>query len=76
MDGSVVGEGTLPIFTIAAFSATGVGMTCGYEFGPPVGDGYEAPFTCTATIHEVTVTLGEHVPVSPMVEFERIMAEQ
>ncbi len=51
-------------------------MTCGYEFGPPVGDGYDAPFLCTATIHSVTVTLSEHVPVSPMVEFERIMAEQ
>jgi len=41
-----------------------------------VGDDYQAPFSCTATIHSVTVTLGEHVPVSPMVEFERIMSEQ
>ena len=76
VNGTVVGQGVIPTFTIAAFSATGIGMTCGYELGPAVGDGYEAPFPCTATIHAVTVTLGEHVPVSPMVEFERIMAEQ
>jgi arylsulfatase len=76
VDGAVVGEGSIPTFTIAAFSATGAGMTCGYELGPAVGDDYEAPFRCTATIHTVTVTLGEHVPVNPMVEFERIMSEQ
>jgi arylsulfatase len=76
VDGGVMGRGPIPTFTIAAFSATGAGMTCGYELGPSVGDDYEAPFPCTATIHSVTVTLGEHVPVSPMVEFERIMAEQ
>ena len=54
----------------------GAGLTCGYELGPAVGDDYEAPFRCTATIHTATVTLSEHVPVNPMVEFERIMAEQ
>ncbi len=76
VDGDVVAEGLIPTFTVAAFSATGAGMTCGYELGPAVGDDYQAPFDCTATIHSVTVTLGEHVPVSPMVEFERIMSEQ
>jgi hypothetical protein len=76
VDGTVVAEGVIPVFTIGAFSATGGGLSCGYECGPAVGDDYEAPFPCTATIHSVTVTLGEHVPISPMVEFERIMAEQ
>jgi arylsulfatase A-like enzyme len=76
IDGMVVGEGLIPTFTVAAFSATGAGLTCGYEVGPAVGDDYEAPFPCTATIHTVTVTLDEHVPVNPMVEFERIMSEQ
>jgi hypothetical protein len=61
---------------VAAFSATGAGLTCGYEFGPSVGDDYQAPFPCTAAIHSATVTLSEEVPVNPMVEFERIMAEQ
>jgi arylsulfatase len=76
VDGELVGEGVIPVFTVAAFSATGAGMTCGYEVGPAVGEGYRAPFTCTATIHSATVTLSEHVPVNPLVEFERIMAEQ
>ena len=69
-------RGRFPLFTVAAFSATGAGLTCGYEFGPAVGEDYPAPFPCTATIHSATVTLSEHVPVNPMVEFERIMAEQ
>jgi arylsulfatase A-like enzyme len=76
LDGQVVAEGEIPTFTVASFSATGSGLTCGYEVGPPVGEGYEVPFRCTAVIHSVTVTLSEHVPVNPMVEFERIMAEQ
>ena len=76
LDGRVVAEAEIPTFTVASFSATGSGLTCGYEVGPPVGEGYDAPFRCTAIIHSVTVTLSEHVPVNPMVEFERIMAEQ
>jgi arylsulfatase A-like enzyme len=76
VDGAVVAEGQIPRFTVAAFSATGSGLTCGYEFGPAVGDDYVAPFSCTAIIHNATVTLSRHVPVNPMVEFERIMAEQ
>ncbi len=76
VDGTVVAEATIPTFTVAAFSATGSGLTCGYEVGPAVGEGYTAPFACTADIHSVTVTLSEHVPVNPMVEFERILAEQ
>jgi arylsulfatase len=76
VDGTVVAEGHIPTFTVAAFSATGAGLTCGYELGPAVGDDYEAPFACTAAIHTATVTLSEHVPVNPLVEFERIMSEQ
>ena len=76
VDGAVVAEGHIPRFTVAAFSATGAGLTCGYELGPAVGDDYEAPFRCTATIHTATVTLSEQVPVNPMVEFERILSEQ
>jgi arylsulfatase A-like enzyme len=76
VDGGSVAEAEFPLFTVAAFSATGAGLTCGYEFGPAVGEDYQAPFPCTATIHTVTVTLDEHAPVNPIVEFERIMAEQ
>ncbi|MBF6557457.1 MAG: arylsulfatase [Acidimicrobiales bacterium] len=76
VDSTVVAEGRIPTFTVAAFSATGAGLTCGYEVGPAVGDDYDAPFPCTAIIHAATVTLSEDVPVNPLVEFERIMSEQ
>jgi arylsulfatase len=76
VDGAVVAEGHIPVFTLSSFSLTGIGLTCGYEIGPAVGEGYRAPFRCTAEIHAATVTLDEHVPSNPMVEFERILAEQ
>ncbi len=43
VDGLLVAEAQLPLFTVAAFSATGAGLTCGYEFGPSVGEDYRAP---------------------------------
>jgi arylsulfatase len=76
VDGSVVAEGHLRLFTMAVFNETNAGLTCGYELGPPVGAGYRAPFRCTASIRTATVTLAEHAPINPLVEFERIMAEQ
>ena len=76
VDGQVVAEGEIPAFTVAAFSATNAGLTCGYEVGPAIGEGYVAPFPCTAGIHRAVVTLSEHVQPNPLVEFERIMAEQ
>ena len=48
VDGRVVGEGEIPHFTPMAFTATGGGLTCGYEVGPAVGDDYVAPFRCNA----------------------------
>jgi arylsulfatase len=76
VDGERVASGPIPRWTIMAFSATNAGMTCGYELGPAVGEGYRAPFACTATIHSAVVTLSEHAPLNPMIEFERIMSEQ
>ena len=76
VDDSVVAERPIRLFTMTTFNETNAGLTCGYELGPPVGEGYQAPFRCTARIRTVTITLDEHVPVNPMVEFERIMAEQ
>ena len=76
VDGEVVAEGRIAVFTLSSFSLTGVGLTCGYEIGPAVGERYSAPFRCTAEIHSATVTLDEHVPPNPMVDFERILAEQ
>jgi len=76
IDGRVVGEGDIPLFTPMSFSGTGGGMTCGYEVGPAVGDDYTAPFNCTATIRRVVVEVsGEHER-DPMAVFQAIMSEQ
>jgi arylsulfatase len=76
VDGDTVAEGIIPTFTINSFSLTGAGLTCGYELGPPIGTDYDAPFRSTVTIHRAIVTLDEHAPINPSVEFERIMSEQ
>ena len=52
---TVVGEGEIPITTPVRYSITGAGLTCGWEQGPPVGDGYAAPFRFTGTLHRVVV---------------------
>jgi arylsulfatase len=76
VDGRVVGEGDIPLFTPMSFSGTGGGLTCGYEVGPAVGDDYAAPFRCTAKIRRVTVDVsGEHER-DPMAVFQAIMSEQ
>jgi arylsulfatase len=76
VDGQQVASATIPSFTVSSFTLTGAGLTCGYELGPAIGEGYDAPFHCTAQLHRVRVDLSEHIPVNPMAEFERIMSEQ
>jgi hypothetical protein len=41
-----------------------------------VGEGYEAPFRFTGTIHEVVVEVTGRPPRNPMADFERIMSQQ
>jgi len=54
----------------------GAGLTCGYEWGPAVGDGYVAPFACTAQIeHAVVETTGPVVRDS-LAELAAILSEQ
>jgi arylsulfatase len=76
VDGTVVGEGDIPATTPVRYSITGAGLTCGWEQGPAVGDGYTAPFRFTATIHDVTVDVSGEGHRDPGAEFEAIMAEQ
>jgi hypothetical protein len=52
------------------------GLSCGYDFGAPAGEGYEPPFACTATLHSVTFDLsGELIPDGE-VAVARLMAQQ
>ena len=47
VDGEVVGAGDDPAASRRSrYTNTGAGLSCGYELGPSVGDGYDAPFRC------------------------------
>jgi arylsulfatase len=76
LDDALVGEAPIPRFTLARFSITGSGLTCGYEVGPAVSDDYEAPFRSTATIRRVTIDVSGAAYQDVEAEFAAIMAEQ
>ena len=76
LDGREVGRGVIPRFTPSGFTGTGTGLTCGYEWGPPVGTGYEAPFEFGGTIHRAEVAVTGPVVRDPLAELEAILSEQ
>jgi arylsulfatase A-like enzyme len=76
VDGTVVTEGVIERFTPAAFNGTGVGLTCGYEWGPAIGEGYDAPFTFNGTIDRAVVETTGPVVRNPLAEIAAILAEQ
>ena len=48
------------------FSYTGGGLTCGYEVGPAIGDGYDAPFRANVDIDRVVVDVsGTRIATPP-----------
>ena len=55
-DGERVGEAEVDRFTPVAFNEVGIGLTCGYEWGPAVGGDYEAPFAFNGTIVRAEVS--------------------
>ena len=75
-DGRMVAEGVIDRFTPSGFNGVGVGLTCGYEWGPSVGDGYEAPFRFNGIITRAVVETRGPVVRDPMVELEAILAQQ
>ncbi len=76
VDGVVVAEGPIGRFTPGNFNGVGVGLTCGYEWGPAVGEGYTAPFPCTCSIERAVVETRGPVVRDPIAEIERILSEQ
>ncbi len=76
VDGEAAGEGLIPKFTPTRYNNTGAGMSCGYELGPSVGNGYDAPFRWNSELHDVVVEVTGEPRVDPLKEFERIMTEQ
>jgi hypothetical protein len=71
-----VAEGPIERFTPAGFNGVGVGLTCGYEWGPAVGEDYAAPFRCTCTIDLAVVEARGPVVRDPIAELEAILSEQ
>ncbi|MGH9088981.1 MAG: arylsulfatase [Acidimicrobiales bacterium] len=75
-DGAIVGSASIERFTPSGFNGVGVGITCGYEWGPPVGEGYCAPFCFNGTIVRAEVEVTGPVVRDPLAELAAILAEQ
>ncbi|HUI47388.1 MAG TPA: sulfatase-like hydrolase/transferase, partial [Acidimicrobiia bacterium] len=76
VDGRAVGAVDIPHFTPMTFSYTGGGLTCGYEVGPAIGDGYAAPFRANVDIRRVVVDVSGTPHRDAASEYEAIMSEQ
>jgi arylsulfatase len=76
LDGERVGSGTLKRFTPVAYNEVGIGMTCGYEWGPSVGHDYAAPFRFNGTIVRAEVRVTGPIVHDPMAEVAAIFASQ
>jgi len=76
LDGEVVAEGTIDRFTPAVFNEVGIGVTCGYEWGPAVGDDYSAPFAFNGIIVRAEVTTSGPAVLNPALEIAAILAKQ
>jgi arylsulfatase len=75
-DGVEIGRAEIPRFTPSGFNGVGVGLTCGYEWGPAVGVGYEAPFPFDGVIRRAVVEARGPVVRDPLAELEAILAQQ
>jgi hypothetical protein len=75
-DGHEIGRGVIPRFTPSGFNGVGAGLTCGYEWGPAIGDGYTAPFTFGGVIRRAVVETRGPVVRNPLAELEAILSEQ
>jgi arylsulfatase len=52
------------------------GLSCGYDFGEAVSHEYQAPFTFTGTIHQVTVDLSGELIEDDESTVRRLLAQQ
>ena len=76
IDGDVVASAAIEHVTPVRYSITGGGISCGWEQGPPVADGYDAPFRFTHTLHSVVVDVDGAAFRDVEGEYEAIMSEQ
>jgi arylsulfatase len=71
-----VARGTIERFTPSGFNGVGVGVTCGYEWGPAVGRGYATPFEFPGVIERAVVETRGPVVRDPLAELDAILSEQ
>ena len=76
VDGATVGTGTVDRYTPVAFNEVGIGLTCGYEWGPAVGRDYVAPFPFNGSIVRAEVSATGPVVRDPVAEVAAILAMQ
>ncbi len=76
VDDEVSACGRIERFTPSAFTGLGVGVTCGYEWGPPVGPGYRAPFTYPGQITRAEIRVRGPVVRDPLAEIEAILSRE
>jgi arylsulfatase len=76
LDGEDVARGEIERFTPSGFNGTGIGLTCGYEWGPAVGTGYRAPFPFNGMITRAEVIVNGPVVRDLLSELAAILSEQ
>jgi arylsulfatase len=76
VDGNEVGRGPIGPTVPIRYSITGAGLTCGWELGPQVGDGYQAPFRFNAGLRRVVLTIGGEPHRDAEAELGAILSEQ
>jgi hypothetical protein len=76
VDGEISARGRIERFTPSAFTGLGVGLTCGYEWGPAVGPGYRAPFTYRGLITRAEIRVRGPVVRDPLAEIEAILSRE
>jgi len=76
IDGELAGEGFVDRFTPVAFNEVGIGVTCGYEWGPAVGSDYAAPFPFNGKILRAEVTTTGPAVRDPVADVAAILASQ
>ncbi|MCL4553323.1 MAG: hypothetical protein M1305_07225 [Candidatus Marsarchaeota archaeon] len=76
VDGIFVAKGTISRLKPSGFNGVGVGVRCGYERGPSLGTGYEAPYEFNGIILNAAVEARGALYKDPLAETVAILAEQ
>jgi arylsulfatase len=74
VDGTLVANTEFPHTAPPIFELEG--LSCGYDFGAPAGEGYAPPFAFTGKLHSVTFDVSGELIVDEEGEVRRLMAQQ